>query len=174
MSAHECLRVDPYICCRAVQAAIQQTSQRAIGPDPGRLLDYRSARARKHSREVAAMLGQRGGTLCAGQNCGCCCGARATAHRRRYLAAQYYAIIWELTGTGVAWPELLGALFQFSQSTDSGQRETAFRIFSATPGIIEKQHEDVVMTAFKGGFADSEPSVGMPTSTSMAGNSHLA
>lgn len=57
------------------------------------------------------------------------------------------------------WPELLGALFQASQSTDPGQRETAFRIFSTTPGIIEKQHEDVVMSAFKGGFADSSTSV---------------
>ena len=38
-------------------------------------------------------------------------------------------------------------------------RETAFRIFSTTPGIIEKQHEDVVMAAFKGGFSDSDTSV---------------
>jgi hypothetical protein len=62
-------------------------------------------------------------------------------------------------GTGVAWPELLGALFSASQSSDPGQRETAFRIFSTTPGIIEKQHEDVVMTAFKGGFGDSKTKV---------------
>jgi hypothetical protein len=51
-------------------------------------------------------------------------------------------------------------LFQASQSPDPAQRENAFRIFSTTPQIIEKQHEDVVMTAFKGGFADSETSVG--------------
>lgn len=57
------------------------------------------------------------------------------------------------------WPELLGALFQASQSQDPHQRENAFRIFSTTPQIIEKQHEDVVVTAFKGGFADSETSV---------------
>lgn len=61
--------------------------------------------------------------------------------------------------TDVPWPELLGALFQASQSSDPGQRETAFRIFSTTPGIIEKQHEEVVMTAFKGGFADSNTAV---------------
>jgi hypothetical protein len=60
----------------------------------------------------------------------------------------------------VAWPELLGALFQASQSQDAAQRENAFRIFSTTPQIIEKQHEDVVVTAFKGGFGDSETSVG--------------
>lgn len=64
-----------------------------------------------------------------------------------------------LTRTGVAWPELLGALFQASQSQDAAQRENAFRIFSTTPQIIEKQHEDVVMTAFKTGFADNETSV---------------
>ncbi|KAF2121760.1 importin subunit beta-3 [Lophiotrema nucula] len=63
------------------------------------------------------------------------------------------------TDENEAWPELLGALFQASQSTDAGQRETAFRIFSTTPGIIEKQHEDVVIQAFKGGFADSSTPV---------------
>jgi hypothetical protein len=61
--------------------------------------------------------------------------------------------------TAVAWPELLGALFAASQSTDAAQRETAFRIFSTTPGIIEKQHEDVVISAFKTGFADGDTSV---------------
>ncbi|KAF2000467.1 importin subunit beta-3 [Amniculicola lignicola CBS 123094] len=63
------------------------------------------------------------------------------------------------TDENVPWPELLGALFHASQSGDAGQRETAFRIFSTTPGIIEKQHEDVVMGAFKAGFGDSETSV---------------
>ncbi|KAF2200542.1 ARM repeat-containing protein [Delitschia confertaspora ATCC 74209] len=57
------------------------------------------------------------------------------------------------------WPALLGALFNASQSTDAGQRETAFRIFSTTPGIIEAQHQDVVIGAFKAGFGDSETSV---------------
>ena len=51
-------------------------------------------------------------------------------------------------------------MFQASQSADPAQRENAFRIFSTTPQIIEKQHEDVVMSAFKGGFADGESSVG--------------
>ena len=68
-------------------------------------------------------------------------------------------LICVLTVIGVAWPELLGALFQASQSQDPAQRENAFRIFSTTPQIIEKQHEDVVVTAFKGGFGDSETSV---------------
>ncbi|KAF2278420.1 ARM repeat-containing protein [Westerdykella ornata] len=63
------------------------------------------------------------------------------------------------TDEGVPWPDLLGALFSASQSNDAGQRETAFRIFSTTPGIIEKQHEDVVISAFKGGFVDSDTTV---------------
>ncbi|KAF2751651.1 ARM repeat-containing protein [Sporormia fimetaria CBS 119925] len=63
------------------------------------------------------------------------------------------------TDEGIAWPELLGALFNASQSPDAAMRETAFRIFSTTPGIIEKQHEDVVISAFKTGFGDSETAV---------------
>ena len=57
---------------------------------------------------------------------------------------------------GENWPELLQALFVASQSQDAGQREGAFRIFTATPGIIEKQHEEAVLTAFTKGFKDSE------------------
>jgi len=58
------------------------------------------------------------------------------------------------------WQELLGALFQCSQSTEAGQRETAFRIFATTPDIIEKQHEQAVIGAFTKGFKDSETTVG--------------
>ncbi|KAF2737961.1 importin subunit beta-3 [Polyplosphaeria fusca] len=63
------------------------------------------------------------------------------------------------TADTVPWPELLEALFAASRSAEPGQRETAFRVFSATPEIIEKSHEEVVLSAFKGGFADSDTSV---------------
>jgi len=63
----------------------------------------------------------------------------------------------------VPWPELLSALFSASQSPEAGVRETAFRIFSTTPGIIEQQHESIILTAFKGGFSDSDTSVSMPS-----------
>lgn len=63
-------------------------------------------------------------------------------------------------GTKESWNELLGALFQASQSSDAGQRATAFRIFATTPGIIEKQHEEVVIGAFTKGFQDSDVMVG--------------
>ena len=56
---------------------------------------------------------------------------------------------------GGNWNELLGALFQASQSPDAGQRERAFRIFATTPGIIETQHEGVVQEVFGKGFKDS-------------------
>lgn len=57
------------------------------------------------------------------------------------------------------WTELLGALFQASQSSESDQRLAAFRIFSTTPGIIEKQHEEVVIGAFAKGFKDDTVAV---------------
>lgn len=63
------------------------------------------------------------------------------------------------TATGEQWPELLGVLFNLSQSADAGKRESAFRIFATTPGIIEKQHEDTVLAAFTKGFKDDDLSV---------------
>lgn len=44
-------------------------------------------------------------------------------------------------------------------SDQVGQRENAFRIFSTTPGIIEKQHEDTVLSAFTKGFKDTDVTV---------------
>lgn len=65
----------------------------------------------------------------------------------------------EVIFTGEQWMELLGVLFQASQSSDASQRENAFRIFTTTPGIIEKQHEDTVLVAFTKGFKDDDISV---------------
>jgi hypothetical protein len=53
-----------------------------------------------------------------------------------------------------SWPELLGALFQLSQALEAEKRETAYRVFATTPGIIEKQHEEAVLQAFQRGFKD--------------------
>jgi len=50
-----------------------------------------------------------------------------------------------------------------SQSPDAGQREGAFRIFTATPGIIEKQHEETVLAAFTKGFKDGDVIVWLPS-----------
>ncbi|KAJ5764077.1 Importin subunit beta-3 [Penicillium manginii] len=65
----------------------------------------------------------------------------------------------QYTDNGDQWPELLGVLFQASQSPEAGLRETAFRIFTTTPGIIERQHEDAVVGVFTKGFEDENISV---------------
>ncbi|KAJ5163037.1 Armadillo-like helical [Penicillium coprophilum] len=65
----------------------------------------------------------------------------------------------QYTDNGEQWPELLGVLFQASQSPDSGLRETAYRVFTTTPGIIERQHEDAVVEVFTKGFKDDNISV---------------
>ncbi|PHH58697.1 hypothetical protein CDD81_4814 [Ophiocordyceps australis] len=53
-----------------------------------------------------------------------------------------------------SWPELLGALFQLSQTPEAEKRENAFRIFATTPSIIQSQHEEAVLQAFQKGFKD--------------------
>lgn len=67
-----------------------------------------------------------------------------------------FSFFWNI---GEPWPELLGVLFQASQSSDTGLRESAFRIFSTTPRIIEKQHEETVVGVFSKGFKDEHISV---------------
>lgn len=58
-----------------------------------------------------------------------------------------------------SWPDLLAVLFQLSMAPDAGKRETAFRVFTTTPGIIEKQHEEAVAQAFTKGFKDESVAV---------------
>lgn len=74
---------------------------------------------------------------------------------RQYTDEQVY----NEDNTRDTWADLLAALFQASQSPDAGQRETAFRIFATTPGIIEKQHEEVVLSSFTKGFKDDDVAV---------------
>lgn len=57
------------------------------------------------------------------------------------------------------WADLLQVLFQLSIAPDAGKRETAFRVFTTTPGIIEKPHEESVATAFARGFKDESVAV---------------
>lgn len=61
--------------------------------------------------------------------------------------------------TDEPWPELLQALFAASKSADPSHREGAFRIFTTTPGIIEKQHGEVVKEVFSAGFHDQDQKV---------------
>lgn len=153
------LSIDSHLRRRPVQAPVLETSKGRQRPDRRPVPDPPTSRARSHPREAALLPGQRDRQLGAQQSWRRRRRTRAATHGRRYAPAQQCELAHALIGTGVAWPELLGALFQASQSQDPAQRENAFRIFSTTPQIIEKQHEDVVVTAFKGGFADSETSV---------------
>ncbi|KAI0599648.1 armadillo-type protein [Biscogniauxia sp. FL1348] len=57
------------------------------------------------------------------------------------------------------WPEILAVLFNMSTSNDAGQRETAYHVFTTTPGIIGKQHEGAVIDAFNRGFKDDSVAV---------------
>ncbi|KAK4228199.1 putative importin beta-3 subunit [Podospora fimiseda] len=68
------------------------------------------------------------------------------------LARQY-------SDSSESWPELLQALFLLSQAPDPGKREVAFRVFTTTPGIIEKQHEEAVAAAFAQAFKDDSVAV---------------
>lgn len=60
---------------------------------------------------------------------------------------------------GEPWPELLGILFQLSQAPDASVRESAFRIFSTCPDVIEKQHEEMASGVFHKGFQDESVQV---------------
>ncbi|KAH6668610.1 importin subunit beta-3 [Plectosphaerella plurivora] len=57
---------------------------------------------------------------------------------------------------GETWPELLGALFQLSQAPEAEKRETAFRVFATSPGIVSKQHEEPVAQAFQKAFKSDD------------------
>ena len=64
--------------------------------------------------------------------------------------------------TDDSWPEILGGLFQLSLQPEAEKRETAFRVFATTPGIISGQHEDAVLQAFDKGFKDDAVTVRRP------------
>ncbi|MCJ1477096.1 hypothetical protein MMC13_005767 [Lambiella insularis] len=88
-----------------------------------------------------------------------CLQSEATPHVRNKIGDAVAEIARQYTDDGEPWPELLGTLFQASQSPDASQREGAFRIFATTPGVIEKQHEDAVQSAFAKGFKDDNVAV---------------
>ncbi|KAL2828730.1 armadillo-type protein [Aspergillus cavernicola] len=78
---------------------------------------------------------------------------------RRKIGDAVAEIARQYTDNGDQWPELLGILFQASQSPTPGLREASFRIFSTTPSVIEKPHEDAVLGVFGKGFKDEVVSV---------------
>lgn len=62
--------------------------------------------------------------------------------------------------TDERWTELLQALFQLAQAQEADKRETAYRVFATTPGIIGKEQEEAVILAFQKGFKDDAVKVG--------------
>ncbi|KAF2144507.1 uncharacterized protein K452DRAFT_223047 [Aplosporella prunicola CBS 121167] len=88
-----------------------------------------------------------------------CLEGEQISHVRNKVGDAIAELARQYTEEGEPWPELLGSLFNASQSPEPGQRESAFRIFATTPGIIEKQHEDTVLGAFTRGFKDDSISV---------------
>ncbi|KAL5358066.1 armadillo-type protein, partial [Aspergillus floccosus] len=83
-----------------------------------------------------------------------CLTSESTTDVRKKIGDAVAEIARQYTDNGDQWPELLGVLFQASQSPDAGLREAAYRIFSTTPGIIERPHEDAVTGVFSKGFKD--------------------
>ncbi|TVY92395.1 Importin subunit beta [Lachnellula willkommii] len=86
-------------------------------------------------------------------------GAEATNNVRNKIGDAVAEIARQYSDGKQQWPEILGVLFTLSTSKEVGQREIAYRIFSTTPGIIEKQHEDTVLSAFTKGFKDEDVGV---------------
>lgn len=88
-----------------------------------------------------------------------CLTKESVADVRKKIGYAVAEVARQYTDNNEQWPDLLGVLFQASQSPEAGLRETAFRIFTTTPGIIEKQHEDTVLGVFTKGFKDDNISV---------------
>lgn len=85
------------------------------------------------------------------------------------IARQYTdETIYNADRTRDTWPDLLNGLYQASQSPDPALRESAFRIFETTPGIIEKQHEEVITAVFQKGIKDEDMNVRIATMTAFS------
>ena len=93
-------------------------------------------------------------------------------HVRNKIGDAVSEVARQYTESTENWDELLGALFQASQSPDAGQRESAFRIFTNTPGIIEKQHEGVIQEVFRKGLEDQNLDVRLATIDAFAAFFH--
>ena len=58
-----------------------------------------------------------------------------------------------------SWNELIPALFEATRNTDPSFRESAFRVFSSAPELIDKSYLDLVLPIFNSGFEDSDDDV---------------
>lgn len=58
-----------------------------------------------------------------------------------------------------SWSELVPALFAAAQNPDPSFRESAFRVFTTTPALLDKSYIENVVPIFNSGFEDSSDSV---------------
>ncbi|KAI9823298.1 MAG: hypothetical protein M1832_002522 [Thelocarpon impressellum] len=119
---------------------------------------HRKEPGQEHTRELFLAL-QPPQKAAIGQKLLQCLSTEALPDVRNKVGDAVAEIARQYSDEGEQWPELLGVLFQASQSADAGQREGAFRIFTTTPGIIERQHEETVLAAFVKGFKDDDVAV---------------
>lgn len=64
-----------------------------------------------------------------------------------------------------SWDELIPALFQATTNNDPSFRESAFRVFSSAPELIDKSYINQVLPIFKAGFEDSNDDVRIASCT---------
>lgn len=57
------------------------------------------------------------------------------------------------------WPDLVPALFQAAGNADASFRESAFRVLSSSPEVIEKNYINDILPVFNSGFADDNDDV---------------
>lgn len=63
------------------------------------------------------------------------------------------------------WEELLPTLFEATKNQDSSFRESAFRIFTTNPSLIDLQYINEVLPVYHAGFEDSDDDVRIATCT---------
>ncbi|KAH3667090.1 hypothetical protein WICMUC_005437, partial [Wickerhamomyces mucosus] len=61
------------------------------------------------------------------------------------------------------WPELLPALFNATKNEDPSFRESAFRIFTSNPGLIDLQYINEILPVYHSGFEDGNDDVRIAT-----------
>lgn len=64
-----------------------------------------------------------------------------------------------------SWPELIPTLFQATANPDSSFRESAFRVFSSAPDLIDKSYIEQVTPIFRSGFEDDNDDVRIASCT---------
>ncbi|KAH3682623.1 hypothetical protein WICPIJ_006412 [Wickerhamomyces pijperi] len=64
-----------------------------------------------------------------------------------------------------SWDELLPTLFEATKNEDASFRESAFRIFTSNPSLIDLQYINEVLPVYHAGFEDSDDDVRIATCT---------